>query len=160
MTDTTQTTKQNELCVTQFINASPATVWQVMTEQLESWWCPKPWRVEINAIDWRSGGRFNTTMHGPNGETIPGTSVLLEVSPQQRLVFTDALDANWQPQEAFFVGIMEIQAEANGTRYTGRARHWNEHDRKQHESMGFIEGWQAVARQLAELSEKAAGAHA
>ena len=159
MTNTDLTKTSNELSVTQFIKASPATVWQVMTEQLEQWWCPKPWRVQIDAIDWRSGGCFNTTMHGPNGETIPGTGVFLEVSPQQRMVFTDALNADWQPQEAFFVGIMEIQAEANGTRYTARARHWNDHDRKQHESMGFIEGWQAVARQLADLAEQTEGAN-
>lgn len=142
-----------ELSVQQFINASPATVWQVMTEQLDDWWCPKPWRVQIDNIEWRAGGAFNTTMFGPEGETIPGTGVLLEFTPGKRLVFTDSLNADWEPQEAFMVGIMEICAEGDGTRYTGRARHWQADDLKQHESMGFHEGWQAVARQLAELSE-------
>mgnify|MGYP000545433330 CR=1 FL=1 len=147
----------NELCITQFISAKPATVWQIMTGQLESWWCPKPWRVQIDAIDWRAGGAFNTTMHGPEGEEIPGIGVLLEVTPGKRLVFTDALDSDWQPKEAFMVGMMEIAAEGNGTRYTARARHWNEKDRIQHVSMGFTEGWQTVARQLAHLAEQADG---
>jgi len=145
----------HQLSINHYINASPETVWRTMTTQLESWWCPEPWRTQVDAIEWRSGGAFNTTMFGPEGETIPGTGVFLEVSPGQRLVFTDALNADWLPQEAFMVGILEIQAEGNGTRYAASARHWNQDDLKQHEKMGFAQGWQTVAEQLAELSEAA-----
>ena len=31
-----------ELSVTRFIAASPAKVWQVMTDRQEEWWCPRP----------------------------------------------------------------------------------------------------------------------
>jgi uncharacterized protein YndB with AHSA1/START domain len=37
------------------------------------------------------------------------------------------------------------------TRYTARARHWTVEDRKEHEKMGFHEGWGQCADQLAEL---------
>ncbi|HPG24738.1 MAG TPA: SRPBCC domain-containing protein, partial [Myxococcota bacterium] len=40
-----------------------------------------------------------------------------------------------------------------GTRYRASARHWDEASMRQHEEMGFVEGWEAVARQLAELVE-------
>lgn len=146
-------TAKHELSVTRFINAQPETVWQVMTERLPEWWCPKPWRTEVNAIEWRAGGAFNTTMYGPEGEEIPGQGIFLDVTPGKRMVFTDALNADWQPRQAFMVGLFEISSENGGTRYTASARHWHEDAVKQHENMGFAEGWGAVADQLAALAE-------
>jgi uncharacterized protein YndB with AHSA1/START domain len=40
------------------------------------------------------------------------------------------------------------------TRYTARVRHWNVADREMHEKMGFHEGWDRCADQLAELVTK------
>src|SRR3989344_4628856 len=60
------------LRVTRHIAAPPERVWQVMTGQLEDYWCPRPWRTEIVEIDWRSGGRMATIMRGPDGETPEG----------------------------------------------------------------------------------------
>ena len=40
------------------------------------------------------------------------------------------------------------------TRYTARARHWNEADRETHEKMGFHEGWGQCTDQLAELAAR------
>ncbi|WP_196490571.1 SRPBCC domain-containing protein, partial [Erythrobacter donghaensis] len=54
------------LRVTRHIAAPPERVWQVMTGQLEDYWCPRPWRTEIVEIDWRSGGRMATIMRGPD----------------------------------------------------------------------------------------------
>lgn len=147
------TQAKHELSISQQIAASPATVWRVITEQLPEWWCPKPWRTQVDAIEWRAGGAFNTTMFGPEGEEIPGEGVFLEVTPGKRMVFTDALNSDWQPQEAFMVGMIEITADKGGTCYTASARHWSEDTLKQHENMGFREGWQTVAQQLAALAE-------
>jgi uncharacterized protein YndB with AHSA1/START domain len=54
------------------------------------------------------------------------------------------------------IGIWEITPEGDGTRYTARARHWDPETRKQHEEMGFIDGWSACAAQLAEICEREA----
>jgi uncharacterized protein YndB with AHSA1/START domain len=142
-----------ELSVSRSIAAPPARVWRIMTEHLEQWWCPSPWRVSIDAIDWRPGGRFDTTMHGPDGEIIASRGLFLEVTPHRRLVFTDAINADWQPQEAFMIGLMELEAEGRGTRYRGSARHWRLGAMEKHRQMGFEEGWRAVADQLAALAE-------
>ena len=40
-----------ELSVTTHIDASPETVWQVMTGRMAEWWCPKPWTVTLDEID-------------------------------------------------------------------------------------------------------------
>lgn len=143
----------HELSINRFVEATPEKVWQVMTERLPEWWCPKPWKVEVENLEWRSGGPFETTMFGPEGEEIPNRGVFLEVTPNRRLVFTDAVNAQWDPQTPFMIGIIAIEAEGKGTRYTASARHWDEQAMKQHEEMGFIDGWRAVADQLAALAQ-------
>lgn len=141
------------LRVTRHIAASPDRVWQVMTERLEDYWCPRPWRTEIIEIDWRSGGRMATTMCGPDGERHEGDGVLLEVTPGKRIVFTDAFRAGWIPQPAFMVGCLEIAPEDEGTRYTATTWHWTKEACEQHKAMGFEAGWARMADQLAELAE-------
>lgn len=144
-----------ELRITRLIAAPPATVWKVWTERLEEWWAPKPWTTRVVEMDLRPGGRSAMVMSGPGGESSPIEGVFLEVEPQRRVVFTDAFRAGWVPQKAFMVGIFELAAEGGGTLYTASARHWDEATMRQHEAMGFMPGWTAVAEQLAALAEAA-----
>lgn len=141
------------LSVTRYIDAPPDRVWQIMTERMTEWWCPKPWMVEIIEQDWRPGGRSAMVMLGPDGEEMPHEGIFLEVTPGKRFVSTDALDSHWRPQGPFMVGIWEIAPEGEGTRYTASARHWTAEAMKRHEEMGFTKGWGACADQLAALAE-------
>jgi uncharacterized protein YndB with AHSA1/START domain len=151
------TQELNELSVTRLIAASPAIVWHVMTERQTEWWCPEPWRAEVIQQDWRAGGQAAMLFRGPNGEEMPQDGIFLEVTPGVRFVTTDACvrdaDGNWSVAGPFMIGIWEIEPEGDGTRYTARARHWREEDRKMHEEMGFVEGWKACAEQLAVICE-------
>lgn len=147
-----------ELAVERHIDAPPAIVWQVMTERLAEWWCPKPWRTEIIEQDWRPGGRNAVMMHGPNGEKSGGEGVFLEVVPDRRMVFTDAFKPGWIPQEPFMIGFFELTPDAGGTHYRAGARHWSKAALERHKEMGFEGGWSAVAAQLADLAEAAANA--
>ncbi len=143
-----------ELSVTRHIAAPPAKVWEVITKRLTEWWCPKPWRTEIIALDWVSGGAFHTAMFGPEpGQESSAGGKMLEVIPGRKFVFTDAFGAGWVPQKPFMVGVFEILPEGDGTRYTASARHWSEEDRDDHAAMGFDGGWGAVADQLKALCE-------
>ena len=150
-------TSPRELSVTTLIDAAPDTVWQVMTGRMTEWWCPKPWTVTLDEIDLRSGGRCAMTMHGPEGETMPADGIFLEVVPGVRFVTTDAVvrDAGGRLSASgpFMIGGWEIAPEGDGTRFTGWARHWTDEAQKQHEEMGFIPGWGAVAEQLKALCE-------
>lgn len=40
-----------ELSVERHIDAPPVEVWQVMTERITEWWCPKPWTTTINMLE-------------------------------------------------------------------------------------------------------------
>jgi uncharacterized protein YndB with AHSA1/START domain len=146
-------TDANELSVTRYIAARPEAVWDVMVNRQEEWWCPKPWRAEIDESDRRPMGVCNMTFHGPDGEKSPQNGVYLAFDEGRRFVTTDAFTADFQPQGPFMIGIWEIEPEGEGTRYTARARHWSAETAKQHEEMGFVEGWGVCADQLKALCE-------
>lgn len=122
-------------------------------ELIVQWFTPKPWQTTACEIDLRPGGKFNSTMRGPEGQEFKNQGVLLEVVPNERLVFTDAYRAGWEPNaEPFFTGIVTFESlPGGGTRYTARARHWTEEAKKKHEEMGFAPGWNAAFDQLVEL---------
>ena len=142
-----------ELSVTRYIAAPPAKVWKAMTDRQEDWWCPRPWRAVIDRQDRRAGGICNMTFHGPDGEQEPQNGIYLAFDEGRRFITTDAVTADFEPSGPFMIGIWEIAEEGEGTRYTARARHWSEETMKQHEEMGFTEGWGACADQLVEICE-------
>lgn len=46
-------------------------------------------------------------MHGPNGEAVLNEGVVLALSPNRHLIFTDAFTAGWRPAGPFMVGVFE-----------------------------------------------------
>ena len=107
--------------------------------------------------DFRAGGRSAVVMTGPNGETSEGDGVFLEVTPNERIAFTDAFKVGWVPQGPFMVGVCTFEDAGEGkTRYTVTARHWTEEAMKQHQEMGFEAGWGQVIDQLAEIAQEMA----
>lgn len=131
-------------------------VWRCWTEPalLMDWHCPKPWRVASADLDLRAGGRYDMVFAGPNGERMDHRGAYLEVSPRQRLVFTDAFSEDFIPNEKHFMTgyAMLSDAPAGATRMAWGARHATDEDMKTHLEMGFVEGWQAAARQLESLA--------
>ena len=147
----------NELSISRHIDAPPAKVWDVLVNRQNEWWCPVPWRAEVDFQDRRPGGRCELTMYGPDGEVAPQHGIYLAWDEGRRFVTTDAVTGDFQPSGPFMIGIWEIAPEGEGTRYTASARHWTEEARKQHDEMGFHQGWGACADQLAALCESGAG---
>ena len=147
------TKAEYELSIERYIDAPPSVVFRVWTERLAEWWAPKPWATRVVEQDLRAGGRSAMIMSGPDGATSPLEGVFLEVVPNERIVFTNAFTAGWIPQKPFMVGFFTFAPEGRGTRYRAGSRHWDETSHKQHEAMGFNEGWRIVAGQLAELAE-------
>lgn len=144
-----------ELSITRYIAAPPAKVWDVMTNRIEEWWCPTPWRAEFDQLERRAGGLSNCTMYGPDGEVQPNPGTVLAWDEGKRFAFTDAIVGDLQPAGPFMIGIWSIEPEGEGTRYTAVARHWTEEAAKSHAEMGFEQGWGACADQLAALCEGA-----
>lgn len=149
----TAATVPNELSVTRFIDASPEAVWTAWTTRTEDWFTPRPWTTKTD-FDLRTGGRADVVMTSPEGESHSYRGVFLEVVPNRRIVSTGAMTEGWVPQpgDMNFVRIDTFEPEADGTRYTARALHWEEQAAAKHREMGFEHGWGLVADQLAEIA--------
>ena len=140
-----------DLVLERTIDVPRELVWKVWTtpEHLKHWFCPKPWSVTRCEIDLRPGGIFSSVMRSPEGQEFPNVGCYLDIVPNERLVFTDALLPGYRPSEKpFFTAILDLYPAGQGTRYVATALHRDEAGRKQHEEMGFHDGWGTVAGQM------------
>jgi uncharacterized protein YndB with AHSA1/START domain len=141
-----------ELTLNRLLDAPPEKLFAIWTDpgRLGEWFCPKPWKVTHAELDVRTGGATHITMEGPNGEVMPNPGQYLEVVPNRKIVFSDAFIGDWKPKEGapFMVATVTFTPEGDKTRYVAVVRHWTEEAMKQHEQMGFHQGWGIVADQL------------
>lgn len=137
------------------VDVKPELVWAAWTkpELLKQWFCPKPWSVSDCELDVRPGGIFRTTMRSPEGQGFPNVGCYLEVVPNRKLVFTDALLPGYRPAaKSFMTGVVLLEPHGDGgTKYTAIALHNSEAARIEHEQMGFADGWGKAWEQLVEL---------
>ncbi len=144
-----------DLVLERVIDVPRELVWAAWTkpEHIKKWFTPAPWTVADCEIDLRPGGMFRTTMRSPEGKEFPNVGCYLEVVPNERLVWTDALLPGYRPApEPFMSAVLLLKPEGKGTRYTAIAIHRDEAGRKQHEEMGFQEGWGKALDQLVALT--------
>lgn len=135
-------------------------IWAAWTqpELLMPWFCPRPWTTVACTIDLRPGGEFSTVMRSPEGQEFPGTGCYLELLPNRRLAWTNALGPGFRPVPAadvagffFFTGIVSLTPQAGGTRYGARVVHGTPEDCRKHAELGFQEGWGKALDQLVEF---------
>jgi len=71
------------------------------------------------------------------------------VTPCERLIMTDALQAGYRPSaNPFFTAVVEMERRGAGAYYKAMAIHSDEQNRKKHEEMGFHDGWGTVLTQM------------
>lgn len=149
-----------DLSFERFVDLPPETLWAAWTqpELLTPWFCPRPWQTIACEIDLRPGGIFSTVMRSPEGQEFPGVGCYLEVLPNRRLVWTNALAPGFRPVPAsevanffFFTGIVTFTPQGSGTLYGARVVHGTPDDCHKHAAMGFEQGWGKALDQLVEF---------
>ncbi len=77
-----------EIVTTRVFDAPRALVWRAWSEpeHLAAWWGPKGFRNSIHAFEFRPGGAFRLTMHGPDGTDYPNELLFVETVKPERLV--------------------------------------------------------------------------
>lgn len=138
------------------IDVRPSLVWIAWTqpEHLKRWFTPAPWKTVGCEIDLRPGGRFRTVMQSPEGEDHHNVGAYLEVVPESRLVWTNAVIDDFRPsahsaEQGFrFTAHVLIEPAGTRTKYTAVVMHADPEARAKHEAMGFFEGWGAACDQL------------
>ena len=144
-----------DLVLERTVDVAPELVWAAWTkpEHVRQWFAPWPWTVGDCEIDLRPGGAFRFVLRSPEGEEFPNVGCYLEIVPNERLVWTDALLPGYRPSEApFFTAIVTLEPTHGGTRYTAIAVHGDEAARTKHVEMGFHQGWGQVLDQLVEYA--------
>ncbi len=146
-----------DLVLERIVDVPRELVWKAWTtpEHVRHWFVPKPWTITECEIDLRRGGIFRAVMRSPEGQEFPNTFCFLDIVPNERLVWTDALLPGYRPSEKpFFSAVLDLEPSGTGTRYVATAIHRDAEGRKQHEEMGFHDGWGTVLNQLVEYIKK------
>ena len=152
------TDKHPDLEISRVVAAPRARVWQAWADPtlLVKWWCPRPWTTEVRAFEFHAGGAFYTFMKGPDGGESDNPGCFLDVTPQERIVWTSMLTGGWRPATPWLAmtAIFTLADEGSGTRYVARVLHKDAADSQRHVDMGFYDGWGTCISQLEEVARQ------
>ena len=115
--DSTPHLAERELVHTRIMNASRQQVFRAFCEprHLARWWGPNGFRSTIHEFNLQPGGRWELTLHGPDGTDYRNEYFLLEIVPPERIVIS-------HPDSAHDFQLIVTLAEAgeNKTQLTWR----------------------------------------
>ncbi|MEM9818054.1 MAG: SRPBCC family protein [Cyanobacteria bacterium P01_D01_bin.6] len=152
-----------EIVITRVFNAPRELVFQAWTEpdHIAQWWGPKGFTTRVTELDLRPGGTWRYVMTSPEGKEYPVKGVFREIIPPERLVTTDRFDGVYEqgtdlPQEMVTTAAFEDLG--NQTKLILTTTHPSVEERRKHEEMGAIGGWNSSFDRLQDyLENKMAG---
>jgi uncharacterized protein YndB with AHSA1/START domain len=145
---------KTDFVLERFIDAPKHLVWEALTkpEHLKEWYMPKAWgSVSRCEIDVRPGGAFRIDIVVAGGQEVPNLGCILEVKPQERLVWTSMLFPDYRPavfDDIPITAIMTMETVGTGTRYVFTALHQNETDLENNKASGWLGGTGIAIDQL------------
>jgi uncharacterized protein YndB with AHSA1/START domain len=150
---------KKQLNVTRAYDAPVDKVWKAWTvsDILDQWWGPKPWRAETRILEFKPGGRWHYAMVGPNGERHWSLVEFRSIDPQRSFrsdcVFCDenGTTADYGPAMHWYV---EFSATPAGTRVDVTLTFDKEADLQKIVEMGFEGGFNMGLNQLDEVLEE------
>lgn len=79
---------KRSLSVTRMFNAPVNLLWQVLTtaEYIKDWWGPDGFTNTIRIMEVDEGGKWEFTMHGPDGTNYETVFIYREIVPFKKLV--------------------------------------------------------------------------
>lgn len=88
-----------EIVISRVFAAPRELVWQAWTDAKHAghWWGPAGFSTTTHAQDFRPGGSWRYTMHGPDGHDYPNRIDYLEIVPPARLVYKHGGDEGGEP---------------------------------------------------------------
>lgn len=82
-------TESREMRITRIFKAPIELMWEVWTdpEHIANWWGPAGFTTTIHTMDFKEGGEWKLTLHGPDGTDYANRSVFKEIIPLKKIVF-------------------------------------------------------------------------
>jgi uncharacterized protein YndB with AHSA1/START domain len=80
---------ENEIFLSRILHAPRELVWEAWTNprHVANWWGPRGFTNTTKRHDFRVGGYWEHTMHGPDGTNYPNKARFLEIVPLERITF-------------------------------------------------------------------------
>ena len=85
----TQDANLNDIHIVRVYDAPVKAVWDAWTDpnQLAKWWGPRGFTITTHSKDFRVGGHWKLTMHGPDGNNVPNYIKYIEVGTHSKLIY-------------------------------------------------------------------------
>jgi uncharacterized protein YndB with AHSA1/START domain len=138
-----------EIVIRREFDAPRSLLWDVWTrpEHIEKWWGPRGFSTKVTEMDFRAGGKWKYVMTGPDGMEYPVNGIFSEVTPPERIVTTDEFGDDYDKRmpgvdlPKGLVATAVFDDLGTRSRLTLTTSHATAEDRKKHEAMGVIAGW-------------------
>lgn len=91
--NSTVTTDEGIIKVERIFDAPRELVWKAWTDpkHFMQWWGPQGFTSPLSEIDLRVGGKYHLGMTSPDGRDMYNMGVYTEITPPERLVFTQSM---------------------------------------------------------------------
>lgn len=140
-------TAKHEIVITRVFAAPRELVWKVWTQpgHVAQWWGPRGFTTVVKALDLRVGGRSEYVMRGPDGTEYPACGTFKEIIPFEKIVATDEFGEGFEapgvdlPQGMVTTAVFEDLGDK--TRLVLTISHPTAEDKRKHEAMGVVDGW-------------------
>lgn len=150
-------TKSKDIKITRLYDAPVKLVWEAWIDPKKAakWWGPRGFTITTHSKDFRIGGIWHYTMHGPDGVDYPNKTVYFEIEKYKRLVYDHGGNDEQAPLFRVTVNFEEInnktKMEMTMSLPTPEAA---EETRKFVKAAGGNATWDRLAEYLAEDEEK------
>lgn len=108
MTVSVSTPSDREITMTRAFAAPRSLVFDALTkpELLKRWHGARGWFLVDCEVDLRVGGAWRFVSEGPLGMKMGHSGVYREISPPDRLVYTETFDDQWYPGESLVTVVL------------------------------------------------------
>lgn len=136
-------------------------VWDawVLPENISKWWGPEGFSTRVESYHFEKGGEWRYVMVSPDGTEYPATGFFQEIIPFEKIVSTDEFDPEYDydiSQEKLPKGTITTTTftkAGNTTEVEISMMHTSAEEKRKHEELGVIAGFESQFRCLDNLLE-------
>ena len=140
-----------DIVIERVFDAPRELVWKAWTdpEHVARWWGPHGMTTRVNELDLRPGGSWRYVMLGPDGFEMPQRGVFSEVVPPELIATSAEFEVGMDAPHRMTLRY-QFDDLGDKTKMTMTITHASADERREHEAMGVVEGWNANFDSLVE----------
>lgn len=145
----TEPTTEREIAISRVIDAPRELVFEAFTDvrHLSQWWGPDGFTTTTRAFEFRAGGEWDFTMHGPDGTDYPEWIRWTEIVPPERIALRHGASRD-DPNA--FAAVITFEVDGAATRIEMRTLFPTKASRDEAvDTYGAIEGGRQTLSHLA-----------